>query len=143
MRRRRFDHLDLRVNDPAAAQRFYARFLPAVGFTINSSDQEWCIWQAPGRGPVEFFGFTEEPKHQPNDNLIAFWAENQVEVDRIADVCQASGRPESGRPGAPAGIFARLLCRFFRGPEREQARSLLPAKADRLRSWGVLRDISR
>jgi hypothetical protein len=45
---RRFDHIDLRVKEMAAAKRFYARLLPELGFTISSISDEWCIWQAPG-----------------------------------------------------------------------------------------------
>jgi catechol 2,3-dioxygenase-like lactoylglutathione lyase family enzyme len=91
MKKRRFDHIDLRVRDLADAQRFYSCLLPALGFTIDSSGGEWCIWQAAGKGPVEFFGFTEEPSHQPNDNRIAFWAQSRTEVDRIAEIVSQSG----------------------------------------------------
>ena len=89
--KRRFDHIDLRVRDLASAKRFYGALLPALGFTIDSSGEEWCIWQTPGEGPVAFFGFPEEPKHQPNDNRIAFWAENRNQVDRIAVVVRRAG----------------------------------------------------
>ena len=91
MKTRLFDHIDLRVKKIAPAKEFYARLLPALGFTVDSSGDEWSIWQAAGKGPVAFFGFTEEPKHQPNDNRIAFWAESRAEVDRIAEVVRRSG----------------------------------------------------
>ena len=91
MKTRIFDHIDLRVTDLAAAKKFYARLLPALGFTVDSSGDEWSIWQAAGAGPVAFFGFTEESKHQPNDNRIAFWAEDRAEVDRLAEVAKKSG----------------------------------------------------
>ena len=90
MKTRRFDHIDLRVSDLAAAKRFYSRLLPELGFTIDSSGDEWCIWQAPGEGPVEFFGFTEAAEHQPNDNRIAFWAESR---GRWTGSRKSSGRP--------------------------------------------------
>ncbi len=45
----------------------------------------------PGRDRSHFFVLTEEPKHQPNDNRIAFWAENRAEVDRIAEVVRQAG----------------------------------------------------
>ncbi len=88
---RRFDHIDLRVRDLAAAKRFYEKLLPELGFSIDSGGAEWCIWQAPGEGPVEFFGFTEAAEHQPNDNRIAFWAESREEVDRLAEVVRQAG----------------------------------------------------
>src|SRR5690348_11523512 len=55
---RQFDHIDLRVREMEPAKRFYGRLLPELGFTISSTSDEWCIWQTPGTGPVEFFGFT-------------------------------------------------------------------------------------
>ena len=88
---RRFDHIDLRVRELEAAKRFYGRVLPELGFTISSLSDEWCIWQAPGSGPVEFFGFTSAAHHQPNDNRIAFWAESRAEVDRLDEVVMQSG----------------------------------------------------
>ena len=91
MATRQFDHIDLRVKEMEAAKRFYAELLPALGFTVDSGGEEWCIWQAPGEGPVAFFGFTEEPRHQPNDNRIAFWAESRTEVDRIAEIVRQAG----------------------------------------------------
>ena len=91
MKARIFDHIDLRVKDMATAKEFYSQLLPALGFTIDSSGEEWSIWQAAGQGPVAFFGFTEAPKHQPNDNRIAFWAESREEVDRMAEVVKRSG----------------------------------------------------
>jgi catechol 2,3-dioxygenase-like lactoylglutathione lyase family enzyme len=90
-KKRRFDHIDLRVRDLADAQRFYSRLLPALGFTIDSSGGGWYIWQAAGKGSVEFFGLTEEPSHRPNDNRIALWAESRTEVDRIAEIISKSG----------------------------------------------------
>ena len=91
MKTRRFDHIDLRVRERASARRFYAQLLPELGFTVDSSGKEWCIWQAPGEGPVEFFGFTEDEQHQPNDNRIAFWTESRTEVDRLAEVVRQAG----------------------------------------------------
>jgi len=88
---RRFDHIDLRVKEQVAAERFYARILPELGFTKASTSAEWHVWQAPGSGPVEFFGFTVAPNHLPNDNRIAFWAETRAEVDRLAEVVRQAG----------------------------------------------------
>ena len=44
---RRFDHIDLRVKEQVAAERFYARILPELGFTKASTSAEWHVWQAP------------------------------------------------------------------------------------------------
>jgi catechol 2,3-dioxygenase-like lactoylglutathione lyase family enzyme len=58
---------------------------------VESSSDDWCIFQAAGEGPVEFFGFTEAAEHQPNDNRIAFWRESRAEVDRLAEVVRQAG----------------------------------------------------
>ena len=75
----------------AAARQFYAQLLPELGFALESSSDGWCTFQAAGAGPVEFFGFTEEAQHRPNDNRIAFWAESRAEVDRLAEVVRRAG----------------------------------------------------
>ena len=113
---RLFDHIDLRVREMVPAKRFYSRLLPEIGFTVDSSGKEWCIFQAAGKGPVEFFGFTEARDHQPNDNRLAFWAANRAEVDRLADVVRDAGGlnlegPEPCREYSP-GYYAL----FFEDP---------------------------
>ena len=75
----------------AAAKPFYAQLLPQLGFEVEDSSGEWCMWKAAGVGPVEFFGFTEDPQHQPNETRIAFWAESRAEVDRLAQVVRQAG----------------------------------------------------
>ena len=91
MKTRFYDHIDLRVKDRARAQRFYAQVLPALGFTKEHSDSEWGAFYAPGNGKPPFFGFTEDPNHQPNGTRISFWAGSREEVDRVAEVVRAAG----------------------------------------------------
>jgi catechol 2,3-dioxygenase-like lactoylglutathione lyase family enzyme len=91
MKERRFDHIDLRVRDLAAAQRFYSRLLPALGFPVNCGDDECRTYQEPGDRPEAFFCFTAAKDHQPNENRIAFWAESRAEVDRLAEVVRRAG----------------------------------------------------
>jgi catechol 2,3-dioxygenase-like lactoylglutathione lyase family enzyme len=95
---RRFDHIDLRVPSLAVARPFYARLLPALGFTKDVSVDNWLTFEAEvPSGMAEFFGMTELPSHVPNETRIAFWAESPHEVDRLAEVvCQAGGRNIEG-----------------------------------------------
>ena len=92
MKSRFFDHIDLRVKDVSRAQKFYEQILPAIGFT-KAGDQgpEWFSFYADGGGKTEFFGFTEDPDHQPNGTRISFWAETREEVDRVAEVVKRAG----------------------------------------------------
>jgi catechol 2,3-dioxygenase-like lactoylglutathione lyase family enzyme len=101
---RRFDHIDLRVPSLAVARPFYARLLPALGFTKDVSVDNWLTFEAEvPSGMAEFFGMTELPSHVPNETRIAFWAESPHEVDRLAEVvCQAGGRNIEG-PGYDEG----------------------------------------
>lgn len=116
MKARRFDHIDLRVKEIRQARAFYARLLPELGFTIHSSGEEWWIWQTPGDGAVEFFGFTEATDHQPNDNRIAFWADSRAEVDRLSEIVrQAGGRHLEG-PALWREYSPRYYAVFFEDP---------------------------
>src|SRR6188474_3207713 len=91
MKTRFYDHIDLRVKNRETAQRFYEQILPALGFTVESSDAEWGSFYAPGEGKQPFFGLTEDPNHQPNGNRISFWADTHEEVDRVAEVVKRAG----------------------------------------------------
>jgi catechol 2,3-dioxygenase-like lactoylglutathione lyase family enzyme len=117
MNKRLFDHIDLRVRNRAAAQKFYARVLPALGFQVDKSGEEWGLFAAGDGKAVDFFGFTEESDHQPNGNRIAFWAESREVVDKVAEVVrEAGGRkiegPELCRDYSP-GYYAV----FFEDPD--------------------------
>jgi predicted lactoylglutathione lyase len=116
MKTRRFDHIDLRVKSIAAAKPFYAQLLPALGFTIDNSDQEWSGWQAAGPGPVEFFGLIENPDHQPNDNRIAFWAESRAEVDQLAEVVRQAGGQNLEGPAIWREYSPGYYAVFFEDP---------------------------
>ncbi len=67
-----FSHIDLRVRELGDATEFYRAFLPAIG-------------------SKPFFGFTEDPNHQPNGTRIAFWVNSSAEVDRVAEIIQRAG----------------------------------------------------
>jgi catechol 2,3-dioxygenase-like lactoylglutathione lyase family enzyme len=116
MKTRIFDHIDLRVGDMEAAQKFYGELLPALGFSVKSGDEEEPTYQAPGERPEPFLGFTAVKDHRPNENRIAFWAESRAEVDRLAQVVRRAGGqnlegPELCREYSP-GYYAV----FFEDP---------------------------
>ena len=116
MKTRIFDHIDLRVDDMRAAQKFYGKLLPALGFSVKCGDDECRTYQGPGDQPEEFFCFTAVKNHRPNENRIAFWAESRAEVDRLAQVVRRAGGqnlegPELCRDYSP-GYYAV----FFEDP---------------------------
>ncbi|HEX5218468.1 MAG TPA: VOC family protein [Verrucomicrobiae bacterium] len=88
---RRFDHIDLRVPDLKKATPFYELLLPTLGFTCKVSIEGWLTFQTADGDITEFFGVTESANHVPNENRIAFWAESNERVDRVAEVARKAG----------------------------------------------------
>lgn len=116
---RYFDHIDLRVKNRVNAQVFYAQLLPALGFTSDDSGEVWGQFQTPDPvgGASEFFGFTEDPDHRPNDSRIAFWAESRAEVDRIAQVAKKAGARNIEGPQAWTEYTPGYYAVFFEDPD--------------------------
>ena len=88
---RRFDHIDLRVRNLAECRAFYQRLLPALGFTKDAQIEGWLQFERAEGATPEFFGVTESTNHQPNQNRIAFWAENNGEVNALARLIKEAG----------------------------------------------------
>lgn len=117
MKTRLYDHIDLRVKDRARAQAFYAQVLPAIGFTTENSDEEWGAFYAPGEGKQPFFGFTEDPNHQPNGNRISFWADSREEVDHVAEVVRRAGGRNVEGPELVREYTPHYYAVFFGDPD--------------------------
>ncbi len=117
--RRYFDHIDLRVKNRAIAQQFYAQILPAIGFTKDESGDVWGAFQVPEPSGTakEFFGFTEDPNHRPNESRIAFWAETREEVDRIAEVVRKAGGRNIEGPQIWTEYTSGYYAVFFEDPD--------------------------
>ena len=117
--RRYFDHIDLRVKDRVRAQAFYAQILPALGFALDESGEKWGAFQAPPSGgqATEFFGFTEDREHRPNESRIAFWAESPADVDRIAVIVKAAGGRNLEGPQLWTEYTPGYYALFFEDPD--------------------------
>ena len=89
--RRLYDHIDLRVPQLAEVAPFYERLLPALGFTRRAEIEGWLQFEGGDREITSFFGVTESAGHVANENRIAFWAESDEEVDRLAAVAGDAG----------------------------------------------------
>ena len=117
MSRRLFDHIDLRVKNRAAAQKFYAQVLPAIGFRVDKSGDEWGLFEAEGGKAVDFFGFTEEADHRPNGSRIAFWAESREAVNKVADVVRKAGGRKIEGPELCIDYSPGYYAVFFEDPD--------------------------
>ena len=60
-----------------------------------------------------FFGVTESAGHVANENRIAFWAETDAEVDRVAEVARLAGARNLEGPLAHAPGYYAV---FFEDP---------------------------
>jgi catechol 2,3-dioxygenase-like lactoylglutathione lyase family enzyme len=117
MSRRLFDHIDLRVKNREAAQRFYAQVLPPIGFRVDKSGKRWGLFEAEGETGVDFFGFTEEVNHQPNGNRIAFWADSRDAVDKVAEVIRRAGGKNIEGPELCLDYSPGYYAVFFEDPD--------------------------
>ncbi len=118
MKTRLFDHIDLRVRDFDAAQKFYDQVLLAIGFTEKSGEgTEWITFTALGEGKPEFFGFTADPNHRPNETRISFWAESRAEVDRVAEVVRRAGGRVLEGPELCVDYTPDYYAFFFEDPD--------------------------
>jgi catechol 2,3-dioxygenase-like lactoylglutathione lyase family enzyme len=115
---RRLDHIDLRVKNFQRAMDFYKKLLPRLGFTSDRSDQIWgTFYSAGGDKPSEFFGFTEDPNHQPNGTRIAFWADTRGQVDAIAALVGEIGGRNLEGPELCAEYSPGYYAFFFEDPD--------------------------
>ena len=111
--KRSFDHVDLRVRRLAEVSTFYIARLPALGFSRRVGVEGWLQFEAADGAITEFFGITESPGHVPNENRVAFWAEDRAEVNRMAEVAARAGaRNVEGPIDYEAGYYAV----FFEDP---------------------------
>ena len=126
MRTRLIDHIDLRVKNLDVAAKFYAKFMPQLGFAHEkhepapkgSSDPDFHTFYSAGGGkPAEFFGLTAEKNHQPNDNRIAFWAETREKVDEIAKLVREAGGKNLEGPEVVAEYTPGYYALFFEDPD--------------------------
>ena len=118
MKTRCFDHIDLRVKDIAAARKFYAKFLPQLGFVKEKPGRYYhTFYPAGGDKPSEFFGFTPDKNHKPNRTRIAFWADTREEVNGLAELVRKAGGKALEGPEICSGYSRGYYAFFFEDPD--------------------------
>src|SRR5438552_11777902 len=126
MKTRLLDHIDLRIKDMGVAVKFYAKFLPQLGFVREKHEpapQEsqgedfHTFYSAGGDKPSEFFGFTEDKNHRPNGTRIAFWAETREKVDEIGKLVREAGGRNLEGPEVCVDYSPGYYGLFFEDPD--------------------------
>ena len=87
----------------AEAREFYTTLLPALGFSRKVEVEGWLQFETAESSTKEFFGVTESPRHVPNECRVAFWAESNREVDRLAEIVVNAGARNVEGPGYDEG----------------------------------------
>jgi catechol 2,3-dioxygenase-like lactoylglutathione lyase family enzyme len=114
MKRRCFDHIDLRVKDMEVARKFYRKFLPQLGFVHEKPGRHYhTFYSAGGDKPSEFFCFSPDRNHRPNRTRIAFWADTREEVNRIAKLVREAGGRNLDGPEVCKGYSPGYYAFFF------------------------------
>jgi catechol 2,3-dioxygenase-like lactoylglutathione lyase family enzyme len=118
MKKRCFDHIDLRVKDMAVARKFYGKFLPQLGFVHEKPGRYYhTFYSASGDKPAEFFCFSPDKNHKPNRTRIAFWADTREEVDRLAGLVREAGGKALEGPEVCRGYSPGYYACFFEDPD--------------------------
>jgi catechol 2,3-dioxygenase-like lactoylglutathione lyase family enzyme len=126
MKTRLFDHIDLRVKNMDAGIKFYASFLPQIGFVEQKHEPPregtegptyHTFYSAGGDKTSEFFGLTEDPNHRANESRIAFWADTHQQVDEIAKLVREAGGKNLEGPEICAEYTANYYALFFEDPD--------------------------
>jgi predicted enzyme related to lactoylglutathione lyase len=113
-----FSHIDLRVRSFANVTGFYRALLPELGFTMWGEKGEWRGASTAGSFPGKaFFGFTEDPRHEPNATCIAFWVRTREEIDRIGEVVRRAGGQNIEGPALSSQYSEDYYAVFFEDPD--------------------------
>ena len=112
------------VDDIARAKRFYAAFLPALGYELEErSDGLSCaLPQKPGQvlALPEFYvksPFDGNSASAGNGAMIAFEARSQKQVRDLHAAAVAAGGSDEGQPGFRASYGAHFYVGYLRDPQ--------------------------
>jgi catechol 2,3-dioxygenase-like lactoylglutathione lyase family enzyme len=89
-----FDHVEIRVADRAASERFYDTVLRTLGIEMEYSDDELAEWGEFSLAPAR------EDKPVTRGVHLGFRASSRAEVDEFWRAGTEAGHPDDGAPGA-------------------------------------------
>ena len=112
------------ADDIARAKRFYAAFLPALGYEVEEGPEGLsCVLpQQPGQSvalPDLYVKppFDGHPASAGNGTMIAFEARNQKQVRELHAAALAAGGVDEGPPGFRASYGPHFYVGYLRDPQ--------------------------
>lgn len=112
------------ADDIARAKRFYAAFLPALGYGMTQGPEglSFALPVAPGQSPVlpDFYitpTFNGQPASAGNGAMVAFEAGRQVQVRDLHAAALAAGGFDEGGPGFRASYGPHFYVGYLRDPQ--------------------------
>lgn len=112
------------ADDIARAKRFYAAFLPALGYGIHESPEglSYALPVLPGEKPTfpDFYvkpTFNGAPATPGNGTMTAFEAPDQQHVRTLHAAALSAGGTDEGQPGFRAEYGADFYVSYLRDPQ--------------------------
>ncbi|MEP3843729.1 MAG: VOC family protein [Paracoccaceae bacterium] len=112
------------ADDIPRAKRFYAAFLPALGFGLEEGPEglSFALPVPPGQSPVlpDFYvkpTFDGHPASAGNGTMVAFEVRSQSQVRTLHAAALAAGGSDEGQPGFRASYGPHFYVSYLRDPQ--------------------------
>ncbi|OAN77751.1 glyoxalase [Sulfitobacter sp. EhC04] len=111
------------ADDIARAKRFYAAFLPALGYALKEGPEglSYALPVEPGQqSQPDFYvkpTFDGRPASVGNGTMIAFEARSQAQVRALHAAALAVGGQDEGQPGFRAAYGPQFYVGYLRDPQ--------------------------
>ncbi len=112
------------ADDIARAKRFYAAFLPALGYHVTEGPEglSYTLPPPPGQPAIspDYYvkpTFDGSPATAGNGAMIAFEAHSQQQVRDLHAAALAAGGRDEGQPGFRAAYGPRFYVGYLRDPQ--------------------------
>jgi catechol 2,3-dioxygenase-like lactoylglutathione lyase family enzyme len=112
------------ADDIASAKRFYAAFLPALGYGLDEGPEglSYALPARPGQSAAlpDFYvkpTFDGRPASAGNGAMIAFEAGSQSQVRDLHAAALAAGGFDEGQPGFRASYGPHFYVGYLRDPQ--------------------------
>ena len=112
------------ADDIARAKRFYAAFLPALGYGLKEGPEglSYALAVKPGQSPVapDFYvkpTFDGRPASAGNGAMTAFEARSQRQVRDLHAAALTAGGFDEGQPGFRAAYGPHFFVGYLRDPQ--------------------------